>query len=723
MARRAIVGSIAIASMVLGVAAAADAKPHVRIENPSLQRDADGATIEADVVWNGRGAALHNMRAGTVRALAIADATKRPTRLALDRRVRDIGLGTRTHVTFRITGRAALAAMAPGNRITLTATQRQPTSGAALSDRSYVTVATLQSYRTPQDRIGRRNCAGRTVTLGAQLSRCDFVGADFDNAQLSTRATGTRMLLADLTGATMRAANVTGLSVAGGRLNAADLSNATIDNLSLANAQARHLVARGAQSAIDDVEGEAGADIFHADVRHADFSNARLNNVSFGRSRLDHAKFVNATWGQDGKVGDAAEAESASFRNADLSGLTAYGALLGFADLTGATLRNATLVSTELDDTVQCRTTLPGGDASDRDCPIASDDGPDVLRPLVVVGGARLIRSNRPGRSIRITANVTWQRLGDLTDGHVLAVAIDRRTRRTTRLFSIERAPAAATTSVDETITDATLILAARRGNRVVLTATQHAPEPDSGTTARSLVTPATLQPGPGRGRIGSEDCSGRFLVAAFLATSCYLPGAYLAHMDLSDVNFVRANLDGAVLRAANLHAAQMGGAEMGSVDASASSWDEVIMPQAIAPELDLSGANVYGRLRAKTLADATFSSATITSTTFAGTPMRGAKFDDALFTGSSSTGVDLAYTDLRGADLGVYRVDSPASLFMADLTNASLKGRAVWPPDSSGANPPWQWATLCHTTLPDAFRNVVDNRDCPRVPNSTVRL
>jgi uncharacterized protein YjbI with pentapeptide repeats len=98
---------------------------------------------------------------------------------------------------------------------------------------------------------------------------------------------------------------------------------------------------------------------------------------------------------------------------------------------------------------------------------------------------------------------------------------------------------------------------------------------------------------------------------------------------------------------------------------------------------------------------------------------MTGATFKGATFTGSSVTGVDLAFTDLRSADLGVYRVDSPASLFMADLTNATLKGRAVWPPDASGSNPPWLWATLCHTTLPDNFRNAVDNRDCPRVPNS----
>jgi uncharacterized protein YjbI with pentapeptide repeats len=717
MARRAVAGSVSLVALVLALAASAHAAgPYVRIENATLQRVGDGATIEADVVWNATGAVVHQMRAGTVRVLAIADATKLPTRLAPDRRVRDIGRATRTHVSFWITDAAALAAMVPGNRITLTATQRQPTSGAGLSERSYVTVATLQSFRTPQDRIGRRDCADEAVVLGAQLSRCDLVGADFDHAQLSTRADGTRMLLADLTGATMRTANLSGLSVAGGRLNGANMSDATIDNLSLADAQALHLVARGAQSALDDIEGEAGANIFHTDARWADFSNARLNNVSFGRSRLDHAKFVNAVWGEDGKVGDAAEAEATSFRNADLSGLTAYGALLGFADLTGATLRDATLVSTELGDAVECRTTLPAGDTSDRDCPIASDDGPEALRPLVVISQPRLARTQR---SVRITATVSWQELNDLTDGHVLAVAIDRDSRRTTRLFSIERTPSATTTPVDETITDPKLLAAARKGNRVVLTATQHAPEPDTGTSARALVTPATLQPGPGRGRVGSLDCSGDFLVVATIATSCYLPGAYLARLDLTDVNFVRANLDGAVLTAADMSAVQLGGAEMGSVDARASTWNEVIMPEAIAPDLDLSGANVYARMRARTLAGATFTDATITSTTFAGTPMTGATFKGATFTGSSVTGVDLAFTDLRSADLGVYRVDSPASLFMADLTNATLKGRAVWPPDASGSNPPWLWATLCHTTLPDNFRNAVDNRDCPRVPNS----
>ena len=60
------------------------------------------------------------------------------------------------------------------------------------------------------------------------------------------------------------------------------------------------------------------------------------------------------------------------------------------------------------------------------------------------------------------------------------------------------------------------LLAALNRGNRVVLTATQHPPLPSrvSEQTTGSYVTVRTLQAGPGRGRVGSRDCSDLVLSA-----------------------------------------------------------------------------------------------------------------------------------------------------------------------------------------------------------------
>jgi hypothetical protein len=52
------------------------------------------------------------------------------------------------------------------------------------------------------------------------------------------------------------------------------------------------------------------------------------------------------------------------------------------------------------------------------------------------------------------------------------------------------------------------------------------------------------------------------------------------------------------------------------------------------------------------------------------------------------------------------------SSLFLADLTGATLKG-SRWDLDEAGEHP-WQWATLCDTILP-ANAGASGDRDCPR--------
>src|SRR5581483_2597615 len=82
-------------------------------------------------------------------------------------------------VRFEIRG-DDLAAIRPGNRVVLTASQHGVVSEGTRTERTYVTVGQLQPFGTPQDRIGRRNCSDMAVVPGAILNRCDLVGAYFD---------------------------------------------------------------------------------------------------------------------------------------------------------------------------------------------------------------------------------------------------------------------------------------------------------------------------------------------------------------------------------------------------------------------------------------------------------------------------------------------------------------------------------------------------------------
>lgn len=104
-----------------------------------------------------------------------------------------------------------------------------------------------------------------------------------------------------------------------------------------------------------------------------------------------------------------------------------------------------------------------------------------------------------------------------------------------------------------------------------------------------------------------------------------------------------------------------------------------------------------------------------ISDSIFAAASLRRANFSDAKL-----VHVDLAYTDLPGARLDHVSALSPdpkhptnSSLFLADLTGATLED-SHWDREESG-DIPWQWATLCDTTLPvDPGPGIDGNRDCP---------
>jgi uncharacterized protein YjbI with pentapeptide repeats len=326
---------------------------------------------------------------------------------------------------------------------------------------------------------------------------------------------------------------------------------------------------------------------------------------------------------------------------------------------------------------------------------------------------------HREGGKVAIEGTVHWNDLGrrtfDMTAGDVRVVAIDASTGRAKEIYRRAVPVVGDTTPVpSRVISDAAKLRWLRPGNRVVLTATQHQPDDRPGPSLRSYVTVDQLQAGPGRGQVGNLDCADRPVVAGSASLAhCDFAGAALTHAELSGAPMTMADLSGAILARAILGGVVLDGAAMGSVDAPRASLLDTRLVNVTAPGIDLSGAKIKGNLRAATFEDADFRTARLSSTTFAGTPMRGATFRGAIFDGQRDSGVDLAYTDLRKADLGVLEVDAPSSLFMADLTHATLKGPAKWPVDTSGQIP-WTWSVQCDTTLPSGE---VLNRDCPKVP------
>lgn len=710
-ARRALrwTGGLLAGAGVLAAAQPAAAAPFVVVD-AALERTGGDAVVTGRVTWDRDAARAEpdRMTVGDLRLVAVSDGAHRPTLLATAR-TDAIADDPVQAVRLPIAGED-LAAVRPGNRVVLTASQHGRAGDGTRTARTYVTVAQLQPFDTPQDRIGRRACGDVAIVPGAQLSGCDLVGADLDRAIVSVRRpAGTRMLLADLTGATLVAADLTGLSVAGGRLNGADATRAILDNLSLAGAEATGLVARDATSDRDG--GTAGADLFDARLDDADFRGALLNGVSLSASRFDGADFRGATW-------NGVMAEAAGFRGADLRGLRGVGSTVAFADFTDARLRGAPLTAADLMWATLCRTEMPDGEppgGQDRDCRDRVDPGPPPApgRVVAVEDGAL---ERRAGRAV-VRGIVGWSAAAirsGLSAGDVRAVAIDGDTGVPTTVGALSIPDGLpASTPFAATVTDPEALAALRRGNRVVLTATQHRPE----LTGGSYVTVATVQAGPGRGRVGSRDCSdvliGTLAPPAGGYDLCDLPGAVLRKAELAG-SMRLADLTGADLRGAGLRGVALDGAALGGVTAAGADAAGLSMVQAWAPRLEMPRALIRsGQLRAARLDRADFAGSTMSDTTFATAPLRGAAFSGAAF-----DKVDLAYADLDGARLDDVDAVSEdprrarrTSLFLADLTDATLAGSA-FDHDEAGDRP-WRWATLCRTVLP-ADAGVDGDRDCP---------
>jgi uncharacterized protein YjbI with pentapeptide repeats len=651
------------------------------------------------------------MTEGDLRLLAVSEHGHRPTLLAATT-YENLDAEPSRSFTLPIK-RDDEDAIREGHRVVLTASQHGsvPTGGAR-TERTYVTVDQLQPFGDKQDRIGRRDCADIPITPGADLNECDLTGADLDQALVSQRSPErliSRMLLADLTGATMRGADLSGLSIAGGRLNGADVTNADLTNLSLAKAEATKLEARGAVS--DPKPGTGGSNFYDTNLTDSDFHGAVLNGVSMNHADLDGADFGDARWA-------SVEAGTANFRGADLTDLRAVGTTrIPWVDFTGADLKGSGLTQTDLAWTTLCNTTMPGGKPDpeeDRDCRAKQEERPEPAKdPAVVVKGDL----DRGKNEATVKATVTWDADGRLSVGDLRVVAIDGRTGIPTPIAeqTIDGVPG--TSPYELKITDADKLAAMRPGNRVVLTATQHPPLPDSKrtTTDGSYVAVDTLQVGPGRGRVGSRDCSGVLLkrqpAAGETHDFCDLAGAvltqagiggFMREADLSGADLANADLGGLTLDGSAAGGAVLTGAELGGISLIAAN----------APRLMVRKTRLIGaQLRSADLDEANFEASVIADTTFATSTLRRAIFSEADFERVDLGLTNLAGAHLDGVDAGTPPDDNPSSLFLADLTGATLAD-STWADDEEG-NRPWRWATLCDTAMPPGVDG--GDRDCPR--------
>jgi uncharacterized protein YjbI with pentapeptide repeats len=694
--------------------------PYVHVDDVRLEAKDGKAVVTARVRWNQHGVDDYVMTGGDLRLVAVSEQGHLPVLLA--KSTQDVTDDRPVDVTFTISDENSLAAMRKGNRIVLTASQHRYAGQRTRSTRTYVTVAEVQPFGSPQPHIGTDDCSDIAIVPGAMLRYCDLTGAFLNAALVSIHdpksdegrvdSKSTRMERADLTGATAVRSDFSGASIAGGRLNGLDLTDAKLDNLSLAGAEAVELIARGATS--DKDARDSGANFFHTNLTGADLSQTVFRGVSVGRARLDQASLAGATWES---IGDGA-----TFRNADLNGASMGASLVNWVDFTDADLSDSTLTDLQLDWTYLCRTTMPTGSKLDgsRDCGTAVEHphdqiaSPDQATPFVSIN--KNVVSDAPGpRTVK--ARINWDASAasasgfGMTIGDLRLLAVDRTTGVPTVLDTKTYNDVSSPSDYEVTISDGDKLAAMNSGNRIVLTATQHPPRARSGkNTTRSYVTVAVLQPGPGNGRIGSLDCSGVALTADSPRSLdfCDLSGAMLDTAALVGRFMREVDLTGATIQDGLMAGLSLDGSRLGGLKAAGADVSNVAAFDAWAPRLDLSNADVKGSpLYPRNLDGANFNGSTLSDS-----PLVAASLRQATFSNATLIHPDLAYTDLSAAQLD--RVDaslSNPSLFLANLTGADMT-KSKWNVDEGRENP-WKWATLCQTKVPTF--GISGNRDCPR--------
>jgi uncharacterized protein YjbI with pentapeptide repeats len=363
---------------------------------------------------------------------------------------------------------------------------------------------------------------------------------------------------------------------------------------------------------------------------------------------------------------------------------------------------------------------MPGGKPDpdeDRDCRAKEEKRPQpAADPAVVVKGS----IDRGKGEVTVKGEVTWDagESGWLSAGDLRVLAIDGRTDLPTPIAAETIDPVSAASPYEVKITDPKLLAAMGPGDRIVLTATQHPPLPESKSarTKGSYVAVETLQPGPGRGRVGDRDCSGVLLKptpgVGDTYDRCDLVGAVLTQAGIS--GFMReADLTGADLANGDLGGLNLSGSALGGAVISGAEVGGMTMIAATAPRLVARKTRLDSvQMRSVDLDEANFEASVIGSTTFATSSLRRAIFSEADFVNVDLGLTNLAGAKLDGVDAGEPGDDNPNSLFLADLTGATLAD-STWADDEEG-NRPWRWATLCDTKMRPGAEEPGD-RDCPR--------
>jgi hypothetical protein len=330
---------------------------------------------------------------------------------------------------------------------------------------------------------------------------------------------------------------------------------------------------------------------------------------------------------------------------------------------------------------------------------------------LVVVKDLKLERS--PHRVV-VKGRIVWNAaaLRSLSIGEVRLVGISRTQHRPTVVLgpTVEPLSSHPATDVEFALKTNAELTAVRPGNRVVLTATQHAPNPSPIVpTALSYVTVGQVRAGPPRGRIGREDCSDRPVRAGEPLMGCDLVGAYLMRAQVGSnqlrTSLETADLSGADLRQADISRIDVAGGRLNganatgakSVDVSFRHTEGVGFIERDSTIVNLNAANAH------------FVDADFHKTTFTDTPTNSSFFtatlDGADFGEATLEGVNLVTARLVGADLRGATLTAP-DVYFADLTRARLGG-AIIDPDPAIL---FQWSLLCGTEMP-AGGTV--NRDC----------